>query len=163
MSDTLAEQLCNTVVSVLEGASFPPDFKSEEKELQPHVEKLLRPAFAASFPGVKMLTSVGGERGTAPCLRMYGTDFWQDIVFHSEDDGRKLVAVELKLVKDHGLSTAMSGVLGQCLINQLDYETVVGFILSYVKGNGAARYHEKDSQFPYHLKSRGIRLVIRTL
>jgi hypothetical protein len=132
------------------------EFQSEEKDLQPYLEKEIAYVLNKSFPGqYKTKASIGGTK--RPKVDLLGTNFWPDIEVSSVD-GKPVLAVEVKLAKK-SLASAISGTIGQCLIYKLKYEHVVGFIKNQAKVD--PRYAEYNEEFWKMMKTLKIPLIIR--
>lgn len=143
---------------------FPSNLKSEEgKEpnLQSHIASLIRERILKFKPDLKMFTSVKGQAGTAPKMRLLGTDFWPDITLHSAINDKKLLAIELKLVIRESIASAVSKAIGQYVIYKTIYSEAIGFVLIYKKDRGA-RYHDYDDLFRKHTQMSGVHVIVRT-
>ena len=142
-----------TVIRILETFPLRPQYKSEQADLQTHIEAELR---AALSPDYEVIISVGGNG--KPSIALCGTSFWPDAEIRSLEG--PLIGIEVKYVRrGQSASKAIAETLGQTLIYRLRYNAVIAFILH--EGVYNRRLCEHDERSEERLARNGIQLVLR--
>ena len=134
-------------------------YADEQRDLQPHVQRVLEESFEKSFPAANLQTiiSVGGT--DKPRLTLLGTRFWPDIEIRAGTTA--VAAIEVKLIRDgHPASKAIAEAIGQSLIYSIRHPRVFTFVVHYGRSN--YRYHDDDAELTKRLSHLNVELILRT-
>jgi hypothetical protein len=109
-----------------------PAYADEQRDLQPHIKRVIEESLRQSFPGAALLTtmSVGGVG--KPHLNLLGTSAWPDVAI--TEDGKDLVAIEVKLIHaGKSAARAIAEGIGQSVIYSVRYPHVFMLLVHGVR------------------------------
>jgi hypothetical protein len=143
------------ILEALQKYSLKTEYKDEEHDLQPELEKLIKKTLSKEgLEEYQVKVSLGGKN--KPRVDLLGTNLWPNIEI--SNDGQPIIAIEVKYTKS--LPAAISSTLGQCLIYKLKYDHVIGFIF-YNGKKMNAKFNDYNEPFWEMVSGLDIALIIR--
>lgn len=160
MSNITDESVKFLIDVIKNKVTIPSGIKEEERELEPLLLTLFKDAIRKANLKLDVFPSVGGEKGTAKSIKLFGTDFWPDFAFHDIND-TPIFALETKLVKsDQSPASSISEAIGQAVIYQMVYPSV-GILIIHRGSDRGPLFHEFDKKFLSRLENQKIYLIFK--
>jgi hypothetical protein len=143
------------VMETLKSCPLKPEYRNEERDLQPELKRLIERALDSSGLGAYDVKISLGGRGK-PRVDLLGTSFWPDIEI--SNDNKPIIAIEVKFEKK-SLAGAITSALGKSIIYKLKYKHLIGFV--YHVGKTDPRLNEFDTAFHKMIEGLGVNFIIR--
>lgn len=133
-------------------------YADEQRDLQPHVQRVLEESLRQSFPAANLRTTISVGGTGKPNLRLLATSFWPDV--EVTEGTICLAAIEVKLIRSQqAASKAIAEAIGQSIIYSIRYPHVFTFLVHY--GRSDARHHEEDAGLEKRLSPFNVEVILR--
>jgi hypothetical protein len=150
--------LTSSVRDVLYHFPLKHEYRSEQRDLQPHVQAALQDELRKSFPLAALAVNISVGGIGKPSLKLLGTSFWPDVEI--TEGNTPIAAIETKLVRPgENPSKGISEALGQAIIYGIHYPKVFALVVHF--GRSDPRSHDEDAALTNHLIPFNVELVLR--